>query len=40
VTKVRERLAVSKHRSKKFHVERYHLKKLNKVEDKKQYFGR
>jgi hypothetical protein len=37
VTKVRERLAVNKHRSHRFHKERFNLKKLNEVEGKEQY---
>jgi hypothetical protein len=34
VAKVRERVAVNKQRLHKFHVERFNLKKLNKVEGK------
>jgi hypothetical protein len=37
VAKVREILAVNKQRSHRFHMERFSLKKLNKVEDKEQY---
>jgi hypothetical protein len=37
VAKVRERLAVNKQRSHRFHMERFNLKKLNKVEGKEQY---
>jgi hypothetical protein len=37
VAKVRERLAVNKQRSHKFHTERFNLKKLNTVEGKEQY---
>jgi hypothetical protein len=37
VAKVRERLAVNKQRSHRFHTERFNLKKLNEVEDKEQY---
>jgi hypothetical protein len=37
VAKVRERLAVNKQRSQRFHMERFNLKKLNEVEDKEQY---
>jgi 50S ribosomal subunit-associated GTPase HflX len=36
VAKVRERLAVNKQRSHRFHMERYNLKKLNEVDDKEQ----
>jgi hypothetical protein len=35
--KVRERLAVNKQRSHRFHVERFNLKKLNEVEGKEQF---
>jgi hypothetical protein len=35
--KVRKRLAVNKQRSHRFHIERFNLKKLNKVEGKEQY---
>jgi hypothetical protein len=34
VAKVKERLAVNKQRSYKFHMERFNFKKLNKVEGK------
>jgi hypothetical protein len=34
VAKVRERLAVNKQRSHRFHIERFNLKKLNEVEGK------
>jgi hypothetical protein len=37
VAKVRERLAVNKQRSHRFHMERLNLKKLNEVEAKEQY---
>jgi hypothetical protein len=37
VAKVRERLAVNKQRSHRFHVERFNFKKLNKVEGKEQF---
>jgi hypothetical protein len=37
VAKVRERLAVNKQRSQRFHIERFILKKLNQVEGKEQY---
>jgi hypothetical protein len=37
VAKVRERLAVSKQTTHRFHVERFNLKKLNEVEGKEQY---
>jgi hypothetical protein len=37
VAKARERLAVNKQRSHRFHVERFNLKKLNEVESKEQY---
>jgi hypothetical protein len=37
VAKVTERLAVNKQRSQRFDVERFSLKKLNKVEGKEQY---
>jgi hypothetical protein len=36
VTKVRERLAVNKQRSHRFHMERFNLNKLNDVEGKEQ----
>jgi hypothetical protein len=38
VSRVRERLAVNTQRSHKFHMERFHLKKLNKVQDNEQYY--
>jgi hypothetical protein len=37
VAKVRERLAVNKQRSHRFHVERFSLKKLNEAEGKEQF---
>ena len=37
VAKVRERLAVSKHTTKKFIVEKFHVRKLNKLTVSKQY---
>jgi hypothetical protein len=37
VANVRERLAVSKQRTHRFHMERFNLKKLNEVEGKEQY---
>jgi hypothetical protein len=37
VPKVRERLAVSKQTTHRFHVERFILKKFNEVEGKEQY---
>jgi hypothetical protein len=37
VAEVRERLAVDKQRSHRFHMERFNLKKLNEVEGKEQY---
>jgi hypothetical protein len=37
VAEVRERLAVNKQRSHKFHMERFNLKKLNEVEGKEQF---
>jgi hypothetical protein len=37
VTKVRDRLAVSKQTTLRVHMERIHLKKLNKIEGKEQY---
>jgi hypothetical protein len=37
VAKVRERLAVSKQRAHRLHMEWFNLKKLNEVEDKEQY---
>jgi hypothetical protein len=37
VAKVKERLAVNKQRSHRFHVERFNLKKLNEAEGKEKY---
>jgi hypothetical protein len=37
VAKIRERLSVNKQGSHKFHMERFNLKKLNKVEGKEKY---
>jgi hypothetical protein len=37
VVKVREKLAVNKQRSHRFHMERFNLKKLNEVEGKEQF---
>jgi hypothetical protein len=37
VAKISERLAVSKQTTQTVHMERFHLKKLNEVEGKKQY---
>jgi hypothetical protein len=37
VVKVRERRAMNKQRSHRFHTERFNLKKLNKVEGKRQF---
>jgi hypothetical protein len=37
VAKVKKRLAVNKQRSQGFHMERFNLKKLNKVEGKEYY---
>jgi hypothetical protein len=37
VAKVRERLAVNKETSHRFHVERFNLKKLNDVQGKEQF---
>jgi hypothetical protein len=37
VTRVRERLALSKQTMHRFHLERLNLKKLNEVEGKEQY---
>jgi hypothetical protein len=37
VAKVRERIAVNKKGSHKFHMERINLKKLNKMEGKEKY---
>jgi hypothetical protein len=39
VTKVRERLAVNKKWSHRFHIDRINLKKLNETEGKEQYPG-
>jgi hypothetical protein len=39
VAKVRERLAVNKQRSHRFHMERFNLKKLNELEGKGQCVG-
>jgi hypothetical protein len=36
VEKVRERIAVNKQRSHKFHMERFNLNKLNEVQGKEQ----
>jgi hypothetical protein len=36
VAKVREKLAMNKQRSHRFHMERFNLKKLNKVEGKRE----
>jgi len=36
VAKLRERLAVSKQAAQKFYVERFHLRKLNELEVRKQ----
>jgi hypothetical protein len=36
VVKVRERLTVNKQSSRRFHIGRFRLEKLNKVEDKEQ----
>jgi hypothetical protein len=38
VVTVRERLAMNKQRSHRFHMERFNLKKLNVVESKEQYY--
>jgi hypothetical protein len=38
MAKVRERLAVSKQTTHRFHMERFNLKKLNEVEGKEQYW--
>jgi lipopolysaccharide export system protein LptC len=35
--KVRERLAVNKQRSQRYHMEKFSLKKFNEVEGKEQY---
>jgi hypothetical protein len=37
VAKIRERLAVNKQRSQRFHMERFNLKKLNEVDSKEQF---
>ena len=37
VAKVRERLAVSKQAAQKFDVERFNLRRLSDLEDRKQY---
>jgi hypothetical protein len=37
VAKVKERLAVNKQRSQRFHIKRFNLEKLNEVEGKEQY---
>jgi hypothetical protein len=37
VAKVRDRLAVSKQTTQKFHMERFNLRKLDEVEGKEQY---
>jgi hypothetical protein len=37
VAKIRERIAVNKQGSHKFHLERFNLKKLNEVECKEKY---
>jgi hypothetical protein len=37
VAKVRERLAMSKQTTHRFHMERFNLKKLNEVKGKEQY---
>jgi hypothetical protein len=37
VAKVMERLSVSKQASQKFHMERFNIKKLNKLQVRKQY---
>jgi hypothetical protein len=37
VAKVRERLAVNKQSSHRFHMERFYLKKLNQVEGKERF---
>jgi hypothetical protein len=39
VAKVRYRLTVNKHKSHRFHMERFNLKKLNEVEGKDQYLA-
>jgi hypothetical protein len=40
VPKVRERLAVSKQTTQRLHMERFNLKKLNKLEGKEQYHAK
>jgi hypothetical protein len=37
VAKVRERLAVNKQRSYRFHMEKFNFKKLNEIESKEQF---
>jgi hypothetical protein len=37
VAEVKDRLAVNEQRSQRFHMERFNLKKLNKIEGKEQY---
>jgi hypothetical protein len=37
VAKVRKRLAVSKKTTQRFHIERFYLKKLKKIESKEEY---
>jgi hypothetical protein len=37
MVKVKERLAVNKQKSHKFHMERFNLQKLNRAESKEQY---
>jgi hypothetical protein len=37
VAEIRERIAVNKHGSNKFHMERFNLKKINEVESKVKY---
>jgi hypothetical protein len=37
VAKIRERLAVNKQKSHRFHMERFNLRKLNEVEGKEKY---
>jgi hypothetical protein len=39
VAKVRERLAVNKQKSHRFHMERLNIKKLNEVAGEEQYRG-
>jgi hypothetical protein len=38
VATFRERLAVNKQRSHRFHIDRFNLKKLNNIEGKEQFF--